>query len=446
MPKGLRHRRIDITTFQWIIMGFIGVILMGTLLLMLPISTKQRIVTSFHDAAFTAVSAVCVTGLVVKDTGSYWSTFGQMIIILLIQIGGLGVITIAVAFAIFSGRRINLMSRSTMQSSISAPYVGGIVRLTRFIVLGTFTIEGIGALLLMPRFIPLYGLEGIWMSVFHSISAFCNAGFDILGTKNNMFPSLVGFQNDTVVNVVIMLLIMIGGIGFLTWDDIYHHTYHFKKYRLQSKIVLITTFFLVVLPAVLFFFVDFQTLPLKERILASLFQSVTTRTAGFNTVDLTKMSSASKGVMTILMLIGASPSSTAGGMKITTFVIIVTTAFSVFNQKDETDLFDRRFTIAALRQAMTIFVMYLTMFFVVAMFISIHDGFILSDCLFETASAAGTVGLTLSLTTKLSHISQTLLMMLMFLGRVGTLTLIYATKRVSKHVYKKMPEEMVTVG
>ena len=191
---------------------------------------------------------------------------------------------------------------------------------------------------------------------------------------------------------------------------------------------------------------DFQTLPLKERILASLFQSVTTRTAGFNTVDLTKMSSASKGVMTILMLIGASPSSTAGGMKITTFVIIVTTAFSVFNQKDETDLFDRRFTIAALRQAMTIFVMYLTMFFVVAMFISIHDEFILSDCLFETASAAGTVGLTLSLTTKLSHISQTLLMMLMFLGRVGTLTLIYATKRVSKHVYKKMPEEMVTVG
>ena len=183
MPKGLRHRRIHITTFQWIIMGFIGVILMGTLLLMLPISTKQRIVTSFHDAAFTAVSAVCVTGLVVKDTGSYWSTFGQMIIILLIQIGGLGVITIAVAFAILSGRRINLMSRSTMQSSISAPYVGGIVRLTRFIVLGTFTIEGIGALLLMPRFIPLYGLEGIWMSVFHSISAFCNAGFDILGTK-----------------------------------------------------------------------------------------------------------------------------------------------------------------------------------------------------------------------------------------------------------------------
>lgn len=446
MEKAFQHKRMHLTPFQLIILGFICVILAGTFLLMLPISSKQRIFTSFHEAMFTAVSSVCVTGLVVKDTGTYWSTFGQTIIILLIQIGGLGVVTIAVVFALLTGRKISLMQRSTMQSSISAPKVGGIVRLTRFIVLGTLCIESIGAMCMIPVFAKDYGLRGIPMAFFHSISAFCNAGFDVLGTKQSMFPSLTQYADNVVINVVIMLLIIIGGIGFLTWDDIYRHTYHFKKYRLQSKIVLSTTVVLIVLPALLFFFVDFSSLPLKERILASLFQSVTPRTAGFNTVDLTKMSGVSKAVMTLLMLIGASPSSTAGGMKITTFSIMIANALAVFSQKDETDMFHKRISSEILRSTATIFMMYVFLFFVGGMFISLKDGFPLTTCLYESASAIGTVGLTLGITTKLSVASQFVLSILMFLGRVGGLTLLYAAHKVTKKTYRKLPEENVTVG
>lgn len=446
MPKIFCHSRIRISAFQTIILGFICVILIGTVLLMLPCSTKENICTSFHDALFTAVSAVCVTGLIVKDTGSYWSTFGQTIIILLIQIGGLGVVTIAVVFAMLSGKKISLMQRSTMQSSISAPKVGGIVRLTRFIVIGTLVIEGIGAVCMAPTFVTQYGVHGVWMSVFHSISAFCNAGFDILGTKKQPFVSLMHYANSPVINIVIMSLIVIGGIGFLTWDDIYQHHLHFKKYRLQTKIVLMTTVLLITLPALFFYVYDFQNLGLKDGLLAAFFQSITTRTAGFNSVDLTKMSELSKAMMTVLMLIGASPSSTAGGMKITTFVILLTNCIAVFRQQEETDLFSRKIGMQVIRNAATIFIMYLFLCVFGAVLISLKDGFTLGECLFETASAVGTVGLTLGITTKLSCFSQNILIMLMFLGRVGGLTLIYATHKKTSKAYLKMPEEIVTVG
>ena len=279
MPKKIIRRKHRLSSFQTITLGFAGVILLGALLLMLPISTTAGCVTPFNETLFTATSAVCVTGLVVQDTGSYWSGFGQTIILVLIQIGGLGVITVAASFALLSGRKISLMQRSTMQDAISAPKVGGIVRLTRFILRGTFLIELLGALAMLPVFCRDYGWRGIWMAVFHSVSAFCNAGFDILGTASGSFPSLTEYSGNILINVVIMLLIITGGIGFLTWDDIYRNKMNFKRYRMQSKIILMTTVCLIIFPAVFFFVCDLKNLPVGERLLAAMFQSVTTRTA-----------------------------------------------------------------------------------------------------------------------------------------------------------------------
>ena len=271
MPEEIIRRKRRLSSFQIIILGFAGVILLGALLLMLPISTTGGNVTPFNETLFTATSAVCVTGLVVQDTGSYWSTFGQAVILALIQIGGLGVVTVAASFALLSGRRISLMQRSTMQDAISAPKVGGIVRLTRFILRGTFLIELLGALAVLPVFCRDYGWRGVWMAVFHSISAFCNAGFDILGTESNRYPSLTGYAGSPVINITIMLLIVIGGIGFLTWDDIFENKWRFHRYRMQSKVILVSTGLLIFLPAVFFFFSDFSALPAGNRLLASFF-------------------------------------------------------------------------------------------------------------------------------------------------------------------------------
>lgn len=446
MSEEILFRKCRLSSFQIIILGFAGVILFGAFILMLPISSADSCVTPFHEALFTATSAVCVTGLVVQDTGSYWSSFGQAIILLLIQIGGLGVVTVAASFAMLSGRKISLMQRSTLQDAISAPKVGGIVRLTRFILRGTFLIELTGALVMLPVFYRDYGRHGIWLAIFHSISAFCNAGFDILGTDNNLYPSLTAYVNDPVINVTIMLLIITGGIGFLTWDDIYENKLHFHFYRMQSKLILVTTFFLIVFPALFFFFADFNTLPLDERIQTSLFQSVTPRTAGFNTVNLGAMSDASIGIMILLMLIGGSPGSTAGGMKTTTLAVLFANAVATFCQHDNAHFFGRRIDCNAVKTAATILMMYLTLFCGGAIFISTYEGFPLSLCMFETASAVGTVGLTLGITPQLHIPSQIILISLMFLGRVGGLTLIYATVSSKKSGNAKLPQEKITIG
>ena len=446
MSEEMLCRKRRLSSFQIIILGFAGVILLGALLLMLPISATARCVTPFHEALFTATSAVCVTGLVVQDTGSYWSVFGQAVILTLIQIGGLGVVTVAASFALLSGRRISLMQRSIMQDAISAPKVGGIVRLTRFILRGTFLIELIGALAMLPVFCRDYGWRGIWMAVFHSISAFCNAGFDILGTNNNLYPSLTGYVQNPVINITIMLLIITGGIGFLTWDDICENKLHFHRYRMQSKVIVIVTLVLIVLPALFFFFADFGALPLGERIQAALFQSVTPRTAGFNTVDLSAMSGASLGVMILLMLIGGSPGSTAGGMKTTTLAVLLANAVATFRRRDSAQFFGRRLDCGAVKTAATILTMYLALFFGGGVFISIYENLPLSSCLYEAASAVGTVGLTLGITPQLHIPSQMVLIALMYLGRVGGLTLIYAALSGKKTSNAKLPLEEITVG
>ena len=446
MPEEIIRRKRRLSSFQIIILGFAGVILLGALLLMLPISTTGGNVTPFNETLFTATSAVCVTGLVVQDTGSYWSTFGQAVILALIQIGGLGVVTVAASFALLSGRRISLMQRSTMQDAISAPKVGGIVRLTRFILRGTFLIELLGALAVLPVFCRDYGWRGVWMAVFHSISAFCNAGFDILGTESNRYPSLTGYAGSPVINITIMLLIVIGGIGFLTWDDIFENKWRFHRYRMQSKVILVTTGLLIFLPAVFFFFSDFSALPAENRLLASFFQSVTPRTAGFNTVDLPAMSGASLGVMILLMLIGGSPGSTAGGMKTTTLAVLLSNAAATFRQRDSAQFFGRRVDGSAVKTAATILTMYLALFFGGGVFISVYENLPLSSCLYEAASAVGTVGLTLGLTPQLHIPSQMVLIALMYLGRVGGLTLVYAAVSTKKAGSAKLPQESITIG
>ncbi len=440
------HKKNRFTSFQIIIWGFIAVILIGALLLMLPVSSKAGIITPFNEALFTSTSAVCVTGLVVQDTATYWSWFGQGIILVLIQIGGLGVITIAVSFELLSGRKISLKQRSVMQEAISAPKVGGIVRLTGFVLKGTFLVEFTAAFIMMPVFVKDFGAKGIWMAIFHSISAFCNAGFDLMGTENVKYASLTSYISHPLINITIMLLIIIGGIGFLTWEDILKNKYRIKSYRMQTKVILTTSLLLILFPAFFFFFRDFADMPMKERIFSSLFQAVTPRTAGFNTADLTMMTEDGLGIIIALMLVGGSPGSTAGGMKTTTLAVLIANTLACFRRKEDAQMFGRRIENSTVKNAATIFMMYIVFFFGGAIVISAVEDLSFSTCLFETASAIGTVGLTLGITPGLGVISQIILMILMFLGRVGGLTLIYAALSGSGKKISKLPQEKMTVG
>ena len=440
-----------LSSSQIIIMGFMLVILTGSILLMLPFSTKNGTGASFADALFTAVSATCVTGLVVQDTATYWSVFGQAVILILIQIGGMGVVTIAVAIAVISGRKIGLMQRSTMQEAIAAPSVGGIVRTTGFILKATGLIELSGALLMMPVFWKDFRfLKGTWYALFHSISAFCNAGFDLMGSREE-FSSLTAYSGNGLINAVVIGLIIIGGIGFLTWDDIRWKGIHLKRYRMQSKVILLTTAILIVLPFLFFFFGEFgkdtwNDMTVRERIWAALFQAVTPRTAGFNTVDLSLFSESGQVIIMILMLIGGSPGSTAGGMKTTTIAVLFITLVSVFRRKEDSECFGRRIAEETIKSAAVILLMYLSLFLFGGIAISCIEQLPILTCLFETASAIGTVGLTLGITSELGTASRLILISLMFLGRVGGLTLVFAAFSDKARYLSKLPKEKITVG
>lgn len=443
---GIIRKKGRTNVFRFIILEFAAVILIGTLILMLPISAKSGRATPFNQALFTSTSAVCVTGLVVQDTASYWSGFGQAVILLMIQIGGLGVVTVAASFALVSGRKISLMQRSTMQEAIAAPKVGGIVRLTSFILKATFFFEMLGAFIMMPVFCRDFGIKGVWMAFFHSISAFCNAGFDIMGSSDLPYQSLSRYIGNPIINIVIMMLIVLGGIGFLSWEDVYTNKHHFKRYRMQTKVIFVTTLFLILIPAILFFLRDFSEFHTNKRILSSCFQSVTTRTAGFNTADITAMSRVGQSIMIVLMLIGGSPGSTAGGMKTTTLAVLYANVIAIFKRKNDSQLFGRRIDENAVKHASAILIMYITLFFTGALVISSVENLPLSICLFETASAVGTVGLTLGITPSIGILSQSILVILMFLGRVGGLTLIYAAlSEINKNV-SKLPHEKITIG
>ncbi|MBS5029638.1 MAG: Trk family potassium uptake protein [Clostridiales bacterium] len=434
-----------LTSFQIIIIGFFCVIIFGTFLLMLPFSSRSGLATPFFEALFTSTSAVCVTGLIIHDTATYWSVFGQIVILLLIQIGGMGVITVAASFAMISGRKISLMQRSTMQEAISAPKVGGIVRLTGFIVRGTLVMELLCAAVMAPVFCRDFGKKGLWMALFHSVSAFCNAGFDLLGVRTP-FSSLTSYAANPVINFTIMFLIVVGGIGFLTWDDIRANRLHLRKYRMQSKVILCTTAVLLIIPAMYFYFFEFDDLTRKERLLSSLFQAVTPRTAGFNTVELTDLSEAGQFITIALMLIGGSPGSTAGGLKTTTIAVLFTTAISTFRRRENANIFGRRIDDDVVKNATTISLMYITLCCTGGLIISVSEGLPMITCLFETASAVGTVGLSLGITPELNLLSRVVLILLMFFGRVGGLTLIFAALSGVQKKVSKLPKEKITVG
>lgn len=443
--------RKHLSTFQTIILGFVIVILFGAVLLMLPFATRGSSGASFMDALFTATSATCVTGLVVEDTATYWSGFGQAVILLLIQIGGMGVVTLAVAFTMISGKKIGLMQRSTMQESIAAPQVGGIVRLTSFIVKTAFVIELLGAICMFPVFYRDFGWKkGIWYAVWHSVSAFCNAGFDLMGVREH-YSSLVSYVSDPVINMTVMLLIVIGGIGFLTWNDIRVHKWHWRKYRMQSKIVFVVTAVLIVLPALYLYVIEFGDpqwawLSEKERFWGALFQSVTLRTAGFNTLDLAKMSEPAQAVMTILMLIGGSPGSTAGGMKTTTIAVLTLSMLSVFGRREHVEVFDRRVASETVKYAAAVLLMYLIFCLGGGILISSIERLPVLACIFEAGSAIGTVGLSLGLTPQMSAASHMILTVLMYFGRVGGLTVVFAAVSGTKPNVSKAPKEKITVG
>ena len=443
--------RLRLSSSQVIILGFMCVILMGSLLLSLPFATQSGESAGFLDALFTATSSVCVTGLVVHNTATYWSAFGQAVILMLIQIGGMGVVTVAVTVTMISGRKIGLMQRSTMQEAISAHHVGGIVKMTGFILKTTLLIELIGAALLSIVFCRDFGpLRGVWYGLFHAISAFCNAGFDLLGIEES-YASLTAYVSQPLVTIVIMLLIIIGGIGFLTWEDVRTHRLHLHAYRMQSKVILASALVLIALPTAYLYFFEFSGgawagKSVGERLLAATFQAVTPRTAGFNTVDLTQLSETGQSVLILLMLVGGAPGSTAGGMKTTTAAVLLLSTLALFRRRETIRCFGRRIDERVVRDAVAILLMYLVLFIFGALVISRIEDLPMLTCMFETASAIGTVGLTLGITPGLGAASRLILIALMFIGRVGGLTLIFAAISGAQHYAARLPKEKITVG
>ena len=432
--------------FQKIIFGFAALILFGAFMLMLPISGKEQVPTPFLDALFTSTSASCVTGLVVYDTATHWSLFGQAVILFLIQVGGLGVVVVMTSLILLSGKRIGYSQRNTLANSISISSQGGIMKMLIFLLKWTGIIELFFASLLATQFIPEFGWKrGLWYSIFHSVSAFCNAGFDLMGIKEP-FSSLTDYSGNPVVNISIMALILLGGLGFMTWQDIAKNKWNFHRYRLQSKIILSATAFLVLLPALFYFFVEFRGMPMESRILASLFTAVTPRTAGFNTVDFSKFSDSGIFLQTLLMLVGAAPGSTGGGMKITTMTVLILTSVAIFRNNSRTEAFGRTIPREVIRNATTIAFMYVCLCVLSGMFISLYENIPLLTTSFETASAIATVGLTLGITPKLSPLSHALLIFLMYIGRVGGLCLIYAVFPNANPNKGRLVEENVIVG
>ncbi|WP_304508965.1 TrkH family potassium uptake protein [Anaerotignum sp.] len=444
---GKRHLRLS--NLQIVALGYFCVAVIGTILLLLPISTMDGSSTLL-EAMFTAVSASCVTGLVLVDTSTHWTLFGQTVILFLIQIGGLGFMTIGVRFMLLVRRKISLREREVMVESINAYQLGGIVKLAGKIVTGTFIIEGIGAALLAIRFIPEFGFtKGLFYSVFHSISAFCNAGFDLMGIKEP-FGSLVFYSDDILINFTIMALIIIGGIGFFIWEDVYNHRLKWRRYYLHTKIVLATTAILIFGSAFLFFILERSAtgvgIPMKERVLTALFQSVTCRTAGFNTIDTAGMSEGSKLLSMLLMFIGGSPGSTAGGIKTTTFAVLILYMISGAKREVHANVFGRSLMVDALGKAVSIFTINLGVALIGALLLCAIQPFSGIDVLFEVFSAMGTVGLSTGLTRELTAASACVITLLMFLGRVGSVSLASALLEKKAKPPVTLPTEKIIIG
>ena len=450
METSIVRKKLSYT--QVIILSFFCLILTGAFLLCFPISSRAHEWTPFINALFTATSASCVTGLVVVDTYTHWSAFGQAVILFLIQLGGLGVMTFISIIALLLKRRISLGERRLVMQAAGSLQISGIVKLLRRIFIGTAIVEGSGAIILSFVFIPRMGfVTGLWNAVFHSVSAFCNAGIDLMG-KYGQYSSLTtdGLAFNPVVNLTIMSLIIIGGIGFIVWTDIARHKFNFSKYEVHSKIALVTTAALLVSGTVLFYIFEsgaaFKDLDFGQKLLASMFQSVTPRTAGFNTFDQAKLSESGKILTTILMFIGGSPGSTAGGIKTTTFAVLLLSAFASAKRHGSINVFKRKLDDNTIVQASAIFSVYISCVLAAVLAICALEPYTFTQVVFETVSAIGTVGLSLGITPTLCSVSKLILILLMFTGRVGglSLMLVLAERRINVPISR--PTVQILIG
>lgn len=435
---------------QIMALGFLIIILAGTVLLMLPVSNKSGQPADFFDALFTAASATCVTGLIVVDTFTNWTIFGQLVILVLIQTGGLGFITISVLFSIFLNKKIGLAKRNLIQESVSSMNLSGVVRLVKNIVRGTIFFEGAGALLLSIRFIPRMGFwEGLYNGIFHSVSAFCNAGFDLMG-KYEQYSSLTGYYNDFIVNVTVMALIIIGGIGFIVWDDIKNNGLRFKRYSLHTKLVLISSAILIFGAAAAYMAFEWNNIMsdmnLYEKLITSLFASVSARTAGFNTVELSALSQGSKMLTVVLMFIGGSPGSTAGGIKTTTMVVFVVYIWSNLRNASGCNILGRRISDEDIKKSNMVLGLNLGISVVAVLLICASQSFVMEDLLLEVFSASATVGLSTGITRSLNLFSRLVIVFLMYCGRIGSMTFALTFAYKKKSVPLLLPEEHINVG
>ncbi len=453
MPKRNIFR---ISTTHVILFSFLLVILMGSLLLVLPFSAKNGESVSYIDALFTATTATCVTGLVTLPTASTWSFFGQAVILILIQIGGLGTITVLTRVMIAMHKRIGMEDRFLIQDAFNLNTMSGLVRFVKKVIFGTFLVEGIGALLYMTVFIPEFGLKGIWISVFNAVSAFCNAGMDIIAEN-----SLCDYATNPIINTVTSALIVLGGLGFIVWWDVIRVCKDFKKQKfncflrltLHSKIVLLTTAALIVLGAVLILLLEYNN-PLTignasffDKLQIAFFQSITTRTAGFATVAQENLTTGSSLVCLLLMLIGGSPVGTAGGIKTVTFAVLTATAFTAVRNKKEVSLFGRNLTKETIYKSIAVFATFSFIVFSAALFLSTVTSASMLDILYETISATATVGLSRNLTPFLNIPGKLVIIATMYFGRVGPISLAIAfnIKKQTVNIIKN-PTENITVG
>ena len=451
---------------QVLVVGFLIVILIASILLMLPISSNSGEVTPFIDTLFTATSAVCVTGLSVVNTLAHWSIFGKVVILCCIQIGGLGFMSLVSMIFVFLGKRITLKNRLVMQEALNFNTTAGVVRFTKMVVKGTFLVEGIGAFLLAFVFIPEYGvLKGIAYSIFHSISAFCNAGFDLIGDS-----SLTPYVGNGLVNFVIIMLIILSGLGFYVWVDTYkmfvnkykaseHYTWKqaIGKLSLHTKLVWIITAILLVSGFLVIFLFEYTNpatlgaLTFKEKIYAALFQSVSPRTAGFNTIPLADLTDTSKLYTILLMFIGGSPAGTAGGIKTVTMGVLVLCVYNTIKGNDQVVVFKKRISFDTITRALSIVMIAFIVIAVVVGILSMTEDFTFMEILFETVSAFATVGTTLGITPSLSLIGKITIIIVMFIGRLGPITMAVAlmVRRRDKEKNKakiQYPEEKIMVG
>ncbi len=456
-----KKKNIRWNTMRILTVGFFGVILTGAFLLWLPICNQEPI--AFMDALFTSTSAVCVTGLVTIVPAAQFTVVGKVVLLILIQIGGLGVIGCATGFFLLLKKRITVRERVVMQESYSMDGLGGVVGMVRKVILGTFVVEGAGALLYAFQFVPEYGLlRGSAYAVFHAVSAFCNAGIDILGAD-----SLAGYVGNPLVNFTTMMLIVLSGIGFVVWYDVIgnvHRIYKkevpkkwwFTRLKLHSKLAIVTTMVLLLVGTLAVFVMEYSNpdtlggMPLGDKVMASMFQSVTTRTAGFYTISQGALHEETKLVSSILMFIGGSPGGTAGGVKTTTIAMLVLWCITLIRGGKDAECFGRKITVSNFRTGFAV----VTLAFLIliggtlAILMIEKDSVVMTDVLFETSSAIGTVGLTADLTPHLERASQVIIMFLMYVGRIGpmTLALPFAGKQNLQDKLRELPQERIMVG